>query len=162
VRLKTLVDNLLANDAVSSILIRPHPKNLWVQLDSWIAARDDVRLRQSYEPVALDDMKGLQVVFGGNSSVLIESVTAGIPSGYIENLDYGSPDLHGFVAAGLIYRSEVNPNLNEMVRFYMRPKWQKVFRRFANIDKDESTVLAETVDAINNLRPTTSLKSPVD
>ena len=162
VRLKTLVDNLLANDAVSSILIRPHPKNLWVQVDSWIATRDDVRLRQSCEPVALDDMKGLQVVFGGNSSVLIESVTAGIPSGYIENLDYGSPDLHGFVAAGLIYRSEVNPNLNEMVRFYMRPKWQKVFRRFANIDKDESTVLAETVDAINNLRPTTSLKSPVD
>ena len=111
VRLKTLVKNLLTNDRVSSILIRPHPKNLWVNLDSWIASHEDVRLRRSCEQLALDDMKDLQVVFGGNSSVLIESVTAGIPSGYIQDLDYGAPDLHRFVADGLIYRSEVDPDL---------------------------------------------------
>ena len=94
----------------------------------------------------------MHVVFGGNSSVLIESVTAGIPSAYVENLDHGSPDLHGFVAAGLIYPSEVAPDLNEMLRFYQRPGWHRILRRFANIDDDESAVLEETRRAIDDIR----------
>lgn len=158
VRLKTLVENLLANDRVSSILIRPHPKNLWVNLDSWIASHEDVRLRRSREQLARDDLKGLQVVFGGNSSVLIESVTAGIPSGYVEDLDYGTPDLHRFVADGLIYRTEVDPDLNEMLHFYQRPGWEKTLRRFANIDTDESAVLAATLMAINAREPAPVLR----
>ena len=141
VRLKLLVENLLANDRVSNILIRPHPKNLWVNLDSWIASHGDVRLRRSREQFAPDDLKHIQVVFGGNSSVLIESVTAGIPSGYVEDLDYGTPDLHRFVADGLIYRTEVDPDLNEMLHFYQRPGWDNILRRFANVDTDESAVL---------------------
>ena len=66
-RLKTLVDNLLANDRVARILIRPHPKNLWRSLDSWIAARNDARLCQSFKSTVTEDLKGLDVVFGGNS-----------------------------------------------------------------------------------------------
>src|SRR6185503_3028508 len=44
---------------------RQHPKNLWRNIDSWIASRDDVRLFQSCKPTVLDDLKGLDVVFGG-------------------------------------------------------------------------------------------------
>jgi hypothetical protein len=109
-------------------------------------------LCQSYKRIALDDIKELQLVFGGNSSVLIESVTAGIPSAYIDELDHGSPDLHGFVAAGLIYRSAVDPDLDEMLRFYRRPGWPKILRRFANIDANESEVLAETIKNIDDMR----------
>lgn len=148
-RLKTLVANLLANDRVSHLLIRPHPKNLWVHLDSWIASQADSRLSRSREPVALDDMKGLHVVFGGNSSVLIESVTAGIPSAYVDGLDHGSPDLHGFVAAGLIYDNQLDPDFDDIVRFYQRPDWRNVLRRFANVENDESAVLAEAVKMIS-------------
>ena len=151
-RLKTLVEKLLANDRVSRILIRPHPKNLWVGLDSWIASHADARLSRSCEPKTLDDLKDLHVVFGGNSSVLIESVTAGIPSAYVEDLDHGPTDLHGFVAAGLICRSDLDPDLNEVLRFYQQPGWPTILRRFANIDDDESAVLAETVKAIADLR----------
>ncbi len=79
-RLKTLVENLLAKDRVARILIRPHPKNLWRNLDSWIASREDARLYRSCKPTVLEDLKGLNVVFGGNSSVLIDSVAAGVPS----------------------------------------------------------------------------------
>jgi hypothetical protein len=38
--------------------------------------------------------------------VLIDSITAGIPSAYVAGLDHSPPDLHRFVAAGLIYQSE--------------------------------------------------------
>ena len=147
-RLKALVENLLANARVARILIRPHPKNLWRNIDSWIASYKNGRLYQSCKRNVLDDLKGLDVVFGGNSSVLIESVTAGIPSAYVDNLDHGSLDLHRFVAAGLIYQSEIDPDLDEIRRFYLRPGWIDTLRSFANIDQDESTVLAETVEIL--------------
>lgn len=99
----------------------------------------------------MDDLKGLDVVFGGNSSVLIEAVTAGVPSVYIDHLDHGSADLHGFVASGLIYRGDVDPALNDILRFYQRPEWHNTLRSFANIDEDEGTVFAKTVLCIRQL-----------
>jgi hypothetical protein len=147
-RLKTLVENLLANERVSRVLIRPHPKNLWVHIDSWIASREDARLYKTGGSTVLDDIKGLHVVFGGNSSVLIDAVTAGVPSAYVDHLDHGSSDLHGFIAAGLIYRSEVDPDFDEMRHFYRRPGWIQTLRQFANIDDDESAVFAAAVKII--------------
>ena len=147
-RLKILVENLLASDRVARILIRPHPKNLWRNIDSWIASYPDEKLFQSCKPAVLDDLKGLDVVFGGNSSVLIDSVTAGVPSAYVDDLDYGSPDLHRFVAAGLIYRSDVNPDLDALMRFYQQPGWLQTLKTFANIDQDESAVLTEALKVI--------------
>jgi hypothetical protein len=80
--------------------------------------------------------------------VLIDSVTGGVPSAYVVDLDHGSPDLHQFVAAGLIYRSEINPDLDELRRFYQQPGWCQTLQTFANIDEDESAVLAEAVKII--------------
>ena len=150
-QLKTLVENLLANDSVARILIRPHPKNLWRNLDSWIVSRKDARLSQSRGSTVREDLKGLDVVFGGNSSVLIDSVTAGVPSAYVDALDYGSPDLHRFVESGLIHRSDVNPDLNAISSFYQRPGWSETLKTFANVDEDESTVLAKTLKIIADL-----------
>ena len=150
-RLKLLVENLLANDRVSRVVIRPHPKNLWTRMDSWIASHDDGRLFKSHEATAVEDVKGLDVVFGGNSSVLIEAVTTGVPSAYVDHLDHGSPDLHGLVAADLIYRTGVDPDFDELVGFYQQPGWQDRLRRFANVDEDEPTVIANTVKAIRAL-----------
>ena len=150
-RLKVLVANLLANDRVSRVVIRPHPKNLWTQMDAWIASHHDGRLCKSREASALEEVKGVDVVFGGNSSVLIDAVTAGVPSAYVDHLDHGTPDLHRFVAAGLIYRTDVDPNLDELVGFYRQSGWEQRLRRFANIDDDESTVIANTVKAIRAL-----------
>jgi len=147
-RLKTLVENLLASDRVARILIRRHPKNLWRNIDSWIVSHADGRVSQSCKRTLLDDLKGLDVVFGGNSSVLIDSVTAGVPSAYVDELDHGSPDLHRFVAAGLIHGSDVDPDLDEIMRFYQRPDWPQTLRTFANITQDESAVLTEAVNTI--------------
>ncbi len=151
-RLKPLVENLLANDRVARILIRPHPKNLWRNMQTWIASHDDLRLCQSCKPNVCDDLKGLDLVFGGNSSVLIDSITAGIPSAYVDGLDHSSPDLHRFVAAGLIYQSEVNPDLEEVRRFYQQPGWCQILRTFANIDENESAVLGRALSVITDMR----------
>ncbi len=150
-RLKALIESLLSNNRVSRVLIRPHPKNLWLGIDEWIASHADSRLYRSPGSSVLDDSKNLDVVFGGNSSVLVEAVTAGLPSAYLDDLDHGSPDLHGFVAQSLIYGSGVAPDLNEVQRFYQRPGWQETLRRFANIDDDECAVLADTVRAISDI-----------
>jgi hypothetical protein len=147
-QLETLVENLLASDRVARVLIRPHPKNLWRNIGLWIASHQDVRMSQSCKPAVLDDLKGLDVVFGGNSSVLIDSVTAGVPSAYVDGLDHGPPDLHRFVAAGLIYQSAVNPDLDAIMRFYQHPGWNETLRTFANIEQVESTVLTEAVNII--------------
>jgi hypothetical protein len=120
-------------------------------MDSWIASHDKGRLFKSHEPTALEDVKELHVVFGGNSSVLIETVTAGVPAAYVDQLDHGSPDLHGLVAAGLIYRTGVDPDFDELVGFYRQPGWENRLHRFANVNEDEATVIASTVKAIRAL-----------
>ena len=147
-KLQALVENLLANERVARILIRPHPKNLWRTIDAWIASREDERLSRSSGTTVRDDLKDLHLVFGGNSSVLIEAVTAGIPSAYVDELDHGPTDLHGFVAARLIYGSDDDPHLDDIVRFYERPDWSQTLQRFANIEEDEATVMANAVKAI--------------
>ncbi len=149
--LKALVTNLLANERVSRVVIRPHPKNLWRDMDSWIASHQDERVSKSREGTALEDTRELDVVFGGNSSVLIDAVTAGVPSAYVDDLDHGSPDLHRLVAGGLIYRTTIDPDLDELVRFYRQSEWEQRLRTFANIDEDQSNVIANTVTAIASL-----------
>jgi hypothetical protein len=139
-RLQTLVKQLLSEPNVSSIRIRPHPKNLWVGLKDWIAAQQNPRLSITVNVSVFEDVKSVDVVLGGNSSVLIDAVTAGRPSGYVADLDHGPNDLHRFVEYGLIYPMENKWTPDSMLRFYQRPEWLNVLRLFANIDEDEQTV----------------------
>jgi len=123
--------------------VRPHPKNLWLGLDDWIAARSDRRLCRSAGNSVFRDVADSDIVLAGNSSVLIDAVVAGRPSGYVPGLDNGSPDLHAFVARGLIYPIEMDRGfrLEGMLAFYRRPEWPGVLRQFANIDEDEASVI---------------------
>ena len=84
--------------------------------------------------------------------MLIDAVTAGVPSAYVDQLDHGSADLHGFIAAGLIYHSSADPDFDELLRFYQQPDWEQKLRSFSNIDEDASTVIAKTLTAIAGMR----------
>jgi hypothetical protein len=99
------------------------------------------------------DLEASDVVLAGNSSVLVEAVTAGRPGGYVSDLDYGSPDLHEFVARGLIYPmdDELSFDPEAMLRFYQRPGWTDALRFFANIDEDENSVVARVGAAMREL-----------
>jgi hypothetical protein len=152
-RLRALVERLLSNPRVSSVLVRPHPTNLWTGLDVWIAARNDRRLRRASGGSVSCDLETSDVVLAGNSSVLVEAVTAGRPSGYVSDLDYGSPDLHAFVSSGLIYPidDKLSFDPDAMLRFYQRPGWTESLRFFANIDEDDESVAARVGAAMREL-----------
>lgn len=152
-RLRAVVELLLSDPRVSRVLVRPHPKSLWLGLDEWIASRNDPRLHRSDGGDVSRDVGASDIVLGGNSSVLVDAVTAGRPSGYVRGIDHGSPDLHAFVARGLIYpfddRAGFDPDA--MLRFYRRDDWPTVLRLFANVAEDEATVAARVGDAMREV-----------
>jgi hypothetical protein len=152
-RLRVLTDRLLADARVKRILIRPHPINLWAGLDAWIASLKDARVRRSAGGPVSGDLESSDIILAGNSSVLVEAVTAGRPSGYVTALDCGPPDLHEFVARGLIYpiNDELEFDPDAMLRFYRRPGWSDALRPFANIDEDETSVLTKVCAAMRQL-----------
>jgi len=147
-RLQTLVTQLLAEPNVSSIRIRPHPKNLWRGLQHWVADQREPRLGVSLDASVFDDVESVNVVLAGNSSVLIDAVTAGRPSGYVTDLDHGPHDLHRFVECGLIYPMSDEWSPDSIMQFYQRPDWLNVLRVFANIDESEETVSMKTAARI--------------
>ena len=150
--LQALVTHLLSRRDVSLIQIRPHPKNLYVELNNWVAAQNNPRVCLSSGGSVFYDIQSVDLVLAGNSSVLIDAVTAGRPAGYIPELDHGPHDLHQFVQHGLIYPirdSNWNPDL--MLRFYNAPGWPNILRHFANIDDVEVTIAMQMAGAIRDL-----------
>lgn len=152
-RLRGLLERLLDHPRVSRILVRPHPTNLWEGLDAWIAERNDSRVSRSFDRPVSRDLEESDIVLAGNSSVLIEAANAGRPGGYVAGLDYGSTDLHAFVAKGLIYPidEELNFSPEAMLSFYQRPDWSAALRLFANLDEDEALVAAQLGAALRDL-----------
>lgn len=154
--LRALVSQLLLQSEVSHILVRPHPKNLWVGVNEWATSHVGSRLTVSSGQTVFSDIEMCDVVFGGNSSVLIDAVTAGKPTGYVAGLDHGPYDVHRFLKCGLIYpvderRGQFTWTADEMWRFYQRPEWLNVLRLFANIDEDEGSVAAQAISTMRQL-----------
>jgi hypothetical protein len=147
---QTLTDKLLGHPRVTCVIVRPHPRNLWLDLKEWISKHRDGRLMLSSNNSGPDDIAKCDIVLGGNSSVLIEAVTAGRPSGYIKKIDHGSYDLHRFVESGLIFPvpDDLDIALDAMLGFYRQPSWKKVLKTFANIDEDAAAVNERLAEAL--------------
>ncbi len=152
-RLRALTERLLNDPRVARVIIRPHPKNLWRGLDEWITSRSEARLSRSSSSSVSDDLKATDVVLAGNSSVLVEAVTAGRPAAYVTGIDHSSHDLHSLVARGLIHPFDDTRGLDPdaLLRFYRRPGWTDTLRLFANIAEDAATVSARVRDAMLEL-----------
>lgn len=152
-RLRALVERLVNDPRVSGILVRPHPKNLWAGLDEWIESLHDPRVRRSRDGSVFRDIEAADIVLAGNSSVLVDAVTAGRPSAYVPGIDYGPPDMHAFVARGLIYPFDDAHGFDPdaMLLFYRRPDWPTVLRLFANVEETEAEVTARLCEALRDL-----------
>ncbi|MFL6333268.1 MAG: hypothetical protein ACJ754_08010 [Pyrinomonadaceae bacterium] len=152
-RLRELVERLLADPRVSRVLVRPHPKNLWLGLHEWVASRREPRLGLSRGGSVFVDVEASDIVLAGNSSVLAEALTAGRPAAYVPGIDHGPLDLHAFVARGLVYRYRDGRGLDPdaMRRFYLRPGWPNTLRLFANVCEDEASVTARVRDALREV-----------
>jgi hypothetical protein len=155
-RLREVVQCLRCHPRVSRILIRPHPKNLWLRHDRWIASLNDAKVRRSWNGSVIRDVEGCDIVLGGNSSVLVNAVIAGRPTGYVPGLDHGSADLHAFVGRGLIYPIDNNNGRfcldpEALLSFYQRPAWPTVLRLFANVDETEESVAVRTIAIVRDI-----------
>jgi hypothetical protein len=152
-RLRALAGRLLDDPRVSRVRVRSHPKNLWLGLDEWVASKGEPRLSRSLGGAVFEDLGETDVVLAGNSSVLVEAVTAGRLAAYVPGLDHGSHDLHSFVARGLVYPFEEARGLDPdaLLNFYRRPGWADALRLFANIDEDEAAVAARVRDELREL-----------
>lgn len=152
-RLIELIERLLSESKISRILIRPHPKNLFVKFDEWLAALASPRIERSFNQSVFQDLEKSDIVFGGNSSVLIEAVTAGKPTCYVSRLDYGSEDLHRLVAEKLVYQFDnfSKLELDDLLNFYLRTNWLEILRIFADVDHDESLINKQIYDIIKQL-----------
>jgi hypothetical protein len=150
-RVREVVDLALGDRRVERVVVRPHPRNLWLGLDAWIAERDDPRLARAAPGPVSRDLEATDVVLAGNSSVLVEAVTAGRPSAYVPGLDHGPPDMHEFVARGLVPPLGDGFDPDAMLAFYRRPNWPAALRLFANVDEDDATVAARAAERMRDL-----------
>ncbi|MBV9927267.1 MAG: hypothetical protein JOZ96_19775 [Acidobacteria bacterium] len=152
-RLCELVENLLADPRVSSVILRPHPKNLCRGLEEWVESLGEPRLSLSRSGSVFEDVAASDVVLAGNSSVLAEALTAGRPAAYVRGIDHGSYDLHAFVARGLVYEYEDGRGLDleAMRRFYLRADWPDALQLFANVREDAESVTSRTRDELRVL-----------
>ncbi|HEX7955801.1 MAG TPA: hypothetical protein VF508_02605 [Pyrinomonadaceae bacterium] len=152
-RLRALVERLLADARVSRVLLRPHPKNLWRGLGEWVASRGEPRLGLCAGGGVFEDVAASDIVLAGNSSVLVEAVTAGRPAAYVRGLDHGPHDMHAFVARGLVCEFDDARGLDPeaLRRFYERPGWPEALRLFANVEEDEASVASRLRDALREV-----------
>jgi hypothetical protein len=165
-RLESLVSNLLRDPKLARINIRPHPKNLSIGLEKRIRSLNDPRVGLSTAASSFADVRGADLVLGGNSSVLIEAVVGGRPAGFVSGLDHGPPDLHRLVDAGLICSfDETERGLAEqaaaMLEWYRRPEWETRLRHFANIDADDTLVASRAVEILRELSNKTDATAKV-
>ena len=160
---RSVTETLLQNPKVSNILVRPHPKNLWFGLDKWIEDKADARLKRSRSDRSDADIESVDIVLGGNSSVLIEAVTGGRPAVYVPGLDYGSSDLHGFVAGGLVGRFEGETfDPNKIWAFHHQAGWQTIYESYANIHEDNEDVMTRAAAAMSRLSGSARSILPVE
>lgn len=152
-RLIEIIEKLLSDKRISRVVVRPHPKNLFVKLNEWLAALDSSRVERSFSKSVFEDLEKCDVVFGGNSSVLIEAAIGGRPACFVSRLDYASDDLHNLVSQKLIYafRDNTRIDFEDLFSFYRRPEWFEILRFFAAVENDEKTINGQIASNIRRL-----------
>jgi hypothetical protein len=127
---------LLGDPRTQRVLIRPHPINLWPGLAEAVASLDDPRVTVQSSTQLHDDLRGCDLVLGGNSTVLLDALIAGTPACYVRGLDHGPHDVQDFVRDGLVYElPQLSPiDAAAIARFYSRREWPAILRRYAAVD----------------------------
>ena len=149
---RALTHRLLANKRISRVVVRPHPKNLWRELTTFLNSLDQKRILKVADARVWNDLDDVDLVFGGNSSVLIDAIVAGKPAVFVPNLDSGSNDIHQLVSSGLVcqFQAELN-DFSSLLDFYKRATWPQTLRWFADVDDDQEKVAEQFCGRMSEL-----------
>ena len=155
VRIVRCLRTLLSDPRVARVIIRPHPVNLWPELAATVTSLDDPRLAVRSSGFLEEDLRHCDLVLGGNSTVLLDAVISGRPACYVPGFDHGPYDVQDFVRDTLIYEWTMDCPIDvaAIERFYRRPAWSAVLRRYADIDHADEEVTAAVMAAVNRLAP---------
>jgi hypothetical protein len=146
---------LRSDPRIARIILRPHPVNLWPGLAAAVTSLDDPRVSVRSSGFLDEDLRHCDLVLGGNSTVLLDAVISGRPACYVRGFDHGPYDVQEFVRDTLIYEwtADCPIDVAAIERFYRRPAWSAVLRRYADIDRADEEVTAAVVAAVNRLAP---------
>jgi hypothetical protein len=153
-RLISTMRALLDHSPIARIVVRPHPTNLSVGLIDSVASLDP-RVSISAAGPPVDDVRRCDAIIAANSTVHVDALVAGRPTCYLRGLDHAPYDVQSFVQSGLVYDLADPARFDPaaLSRFYGRPAWPAVFRRYANVDQDENDVAASVRAAVDHRRP---------
>jgi hypothetical protein len=129
--LERLVGEIKRHDPQASLLIRHHPVALLkANLSGLIARHPEIRVTLG-TPLG-DDIEACDMVFCGNSGVILNTLRGGRPVAYLRELDELPFDYNGFVEHGLVleadgFSDKLYPALKA---FYAAQSWQEVMRSY--------------------------------
>jgi hypothetical protein len=157
-RVMSCLHALLADERVATVLVRPHPVNLWRGRADALASLDARRVRTHSSSLLMNDIAECDLVLAGNSTVLLDSVVAGRPACYIRRFDHGPYDVQSFVRDGLVYELMhfYAIDYEAVAAFYARPGWPHVLSRYADVDREEQAAAADVRAAMSALERSSS------
>jgi hypothetical protein len=147
------LDALLADTRIVTVLVRPHPVNLWRGLRQAISSLETTRVQLRLSERLMNDFVQCDLVIAGNSTVLLDAVVSGRPACYVRGFDHGSYDVQSFVRDRLVYElTDVRRiDYDAVAGFYARADWAAVLSRYADIDRDQEAVLTDIRRAVGRL-----------
>jgi len=138
---------------VTTVLVRPHPVNLWSRLATWTASLGDGRVRLLSTRSLDADVRDCDVVLAGNSTVLLDALVSGCPACYVRGFDHGPFDVQGFVRDGLVCELPEPPavDYDAVGAFYRRDGWPEILRHYADIDRNDLDVKRSVRTALERI-----------
>jgi hypothetical protein len=129
--IERLVGEIKRSHPEMSLLIRHHPVAL-LETDLSLLVERYPDIRVTLGTPLDDDIAACDMVFCGNSGVVLNTLRGGRPVAYMPELDQLPFDYNGFVEHGLVpqvdgWSETLYSNLED---FYRAPSWQDVMRNY--------------------------------
>jgi hypothetical protein len=152
-RVMSCLRAFLADRRIDTVLVRPHPVNLWRGLAHAIASLQTTRVELPSPGQLTNDLRRCDLIVAGNSTVLLDSVVAGRPACYVRGFDHGPYDVQSFVRDGVVYElTDLRAiDCDAITSFYARPEWRQALSRYADTDRPAEAVAADVRAAVSAL-----------
>ncbi|MFN7982289.1 MAG: hypothetical protein U0Q11_10560, partial [Vicinamibacterales bacterium] len=115
-------------------------------MERHLSAIRSTKLRLVIDGDLEETLAECDLAIASNSTIHVDALLAGVPSGYLAGGDHAPFDVQGFVSGGLVWQCPVEADrldLEQVRSFYGRPEWTERLRRFANIDEREADVVTK-------------------
>lgn len=157
-----LVAAIEASSRDTQILIRNHPVGLLQSDFTELAARHK-NLEITIGTPLDGEIAACDLIFCGNSGVVMNALRGGRPVAYLDALDGLTFDYNGFVADRLVceVKGWSDDLYGRLRTFYTNPSWRKVMRSYdASYDADSNALERAAAETIRRYLSATPVREP--